>query len=283
MAVVREATPADLPAVSEFLARGLKGRGGPERYRRFFEYPWLPEKPNIGFLVEHEGRVRGFVGGIYARRPIRGDVHTFCNLTSLLVDEDFRASSLPALKRLLERPDWTYTSFSASKTVIEILQFFKFRIVDGSKVLFTPAAGIGKRLHRGARVHRGAGLEAALAPEERAIVRDHAGYRCGLFLLEARGERCFVVTIRRGRDVRAFADVVHASNPRLLAEYVGHLHVPVGLTHRTLLIGLDRRFVPHPPPASVVYSRVRPIAFRSPSLEAGDLDMLYSEMIPMYA
>lgn len=282
MATVREAVRADRPAVAEFLANSLGGRGGPALFRRFFDYGWLADKPNIGCLVEHDGRVRGFVGGIYSRREIRGCVHAFCNVHSFAVDPEFRALSLTLLTRLLDRRDYTYTCFSASPSVVEILRFFKFQIVDASKVVFTPAAGLLRVGRRGVRLRRGPSFADALDPVQRAIVRDHAGYRCGQFLLDARGEHCYFVTVRRGRDLRAFADVLYASNPALLVDYIAHVHLPVALTHRTALIGLDRRFVPKPPAGSFVYSRIRPLAFRSSVLNADEIDTLYSELVPMY-
>jgi hypothetical protein len=283
MATIREAVEADLGAASEFLAKHLGGRGGPALFRRIFSYRWLADKPNIGFLVEHEGRVRGFVGGIYSRRKTRGEVHSFCNVHSFAVDPEFRTQSLQMLKCLLDRPGVTHTCFSPSPVAVEILRFFKFQVIDATKVVFTPVAGLRSLVRSGVRLHHGLAVIDKLDSTERAIVRDHAGYRCGHFLLEARGERCYFVTVRRGRDVRAFADVLYASNPQLLADYIAHAHIPVGLTHRTPLIGLDRRLVNQPPAGSFLYSGIRPLAFRSSTLRLEDIDMLYSELVPLYA
>jgi hypothetical protein len=281
MAIVREAGAADAPAVADFLARHL-GHGRSELFRRIFDYRWLPEKPNLGFLIEHESQIRGFVGGIYCEREIRGQRHRFCNIHSFAVDPEFRKLSLPAMKRLLDQPGYSFTCFSASPGPLEILQFFKFHVVDATKVVFTPASGLTRLVTSGVRLYRGAALLERLGPSERAIVRDHAGYRCGHFLLEAHEGRCYFVTVRRGRDVRAFADVLYASNPGLLAACIAHAHVPVGLTHRTALIGLDRRFVPEPPAGSFLYGRVAPFTFRSTVLQLEDIDMLYSEFVPLY-
>lgn len=280
-AVVREATAADLPDITRFLASRFGGEGGEARYRRYLEYSWLPDKPNLGYLCEDAGEIRGFTGGVYARREIRGEQHWFCNLTSLMVDDAYRKYSLQMLKQLLARPDVTYTSFSASDGVTEILRFFKFTILEGAKVVFSPAAGLTAPLF-GVKLHRGKALAGRLSASERQILTDHAPYRCGHFLLEADGRRCYFVTVRRGRGLKAFADVIHCSDPALLARHIGRVHLAVGLEHKTALIGIDRRFVSAAPPGAFVYSRLRPIIFRSPSLLADDIDMLYSEVVPMH-
>src|SRR4029077_5615568 len=125
----------------------------------------------------------------------------------------------------------------------EILRFFKFQIIDAGRAVFTPISGIGRLFKGAAQLHCGPSLESKLEPSERAIMRDHAGYRCGHFLLEASGARCYFVTIRRGRDVRAFADVLYANNPQLLVDNIAYAHLPVARTHGTALIGLDGRLV----------------------------------------
>jgi hypothetical protein len=282
MASVRQAGVDDRQAVSEFLAGRLGSGGTAARFERLFDYAWFGEKPNLGWMIEDRGAVRGFVGAIYSRRLVRGRLQNFCNVHSFAVDHGYRSLSLPLLKQLLESTDQTYTCFSASPVALEILRFFKFHVADATKVMFTPASGLTRRLSTGVRLHHGAALADRLAPGERAIVDDHAGYRCGHFLLEADGARCYFVTVRRGRDVRAFADVLYASHVALLVKYIAHVHVPVALMHRTPLIALDLRLVGHRPAGTFLYSRVWPLAVKSAAVTVHDVDMLYSELVALY-
>ena len=145
MAVIRGALPDDAAAVAEYLdARLGDGRATPDLFHRLFAYRWMADKPNIGYLVEHDGRFRGFVGGIYSQREIRGRRHSFCNIHSFAVDEAFRHMSLSMLKTLLERPECTYTCFSASPPVVQILTFFRFQTVDATNSVFQAAAGLAR-------------------------------------------------------------------------------------------------------------------------------------------
>ncbi len=281
---IREARAADLPAIAAYLAPRLGGRGGEQRYRRFLEYGWLADKPNLGFLIEDGGRVGGFIGAIYSRRRVRGRELLFCNLTSWHVEERFRNLSLALVGRLLARPDCTFTTFSPTERVVEVLKFFKFKVLDPEKAMFAPVSGLSGLVRRPrARIFWGKDLLGRLTQSEQRIFEDHASYRCGHFVIEQADERCYFVTVRRGRGARAFADVLHASNPALLARSIACTHVPIGLTHKTVLTGIERRLLgPRWGGAAFRYRGSRPLMFRSDTIGAEDIDTLYSELVPMY-
>ena len=280
-AVLREARAADLPAVAAYLADRLGRRA--QHFVRYFEYGWLADKPDLGVLVEEGGRIGGFLGAIYARRPVRGRELLFCNLTSWHVDDHLRNLSLEMMARCLARPGCTFTTFSPSEKVVAVLRYFKFQRVDAEKVLFAPVSGLSGLLRRPRpRISWGGELPARLTDAERRIFDDHRGYRCGHFLVERGVERCYFVTVRRGRGARAFADVLYASDPELLAAAVAWTHVPLALTHGTFLTGLDRRLLGRRPATAIGYRGLRPLMFRSETLAEHELDTLYSELVPMY-
>jgi hypothetical protein len=281
--IIREASVEDLPAIARYLAPRLGGRGGEQRFRRFWEYAWLAEKPNLGFLIDDGGEVGGFVGAIYSRRCLRGVVQLFCNLTSWHVEERFRNLSLALVGRLLARRECTFTTCSPSERVIEVLKFFKFRALDSEKLVFAPVSGLGGMVRRPrARTFRGDDVAARLTEQERRIFEDHRSYRCGQFVVERGADRCYFVTVRRGHGPKAFADVLYASNPDLLADCIASTHVPVSLTHHTILTGIDRRLLSRRPAGAFGYRGLRPLMYRSDTVEGHEIDALYSELVPMY-
>ena len=185
-AVLREARAADLPAVAAYLADRLGRRA--QHFVRYFEYGWLADKPDLGVLVEEGGRIGGFLGAIYARRPVRGRELLFCNLTSWHVDDHLRHLSLEMMARCLARPGCTFTTFSPSEKVVAVLRYFKFQRVDAEKVLFAPVSGLSGLLRRPRpRISWGGELPARLTDAERRIFDDHRGYR-GLRPLMFRSE-----------------------------------------------------------------------------------------------
>ncbi len=286
---VRLATTADLTEVAAFLARSLGGAGGPARYRRFFEYAWLADKPNIGAVIEDAdgaGRIGGFLGAIYSHRVISGKPRTICNLTSWAVDEPYRRASLAMLTCLLSQPGVLFTTFSASPAAVEILRFLKFQTLRSDKLLFTAAAGVLRR-SRGApaiRVTDGADRVAPLLdPAHRQILDDHRPYRCGHVVIERGDRQCYAVTVARGRGHRVFADVLYASDPQLFVDAIGEVTGALFRAHRTLVTGIDLRWVERPPVLALCYTGLRPVMFRSDGPTAADareVCALYSELVP---
>jgi len=279
MAAIRLARATDLAPVSEFLAARLGGEGGPERYRRYLEYRWLPDRPDLGVVLEDAGQIRGFIGAIYADRNVGGALRRFCNLTSIAVDGSHRKHTLQMFNLLFKHKDITFTCFSASPEIAKILDFFKFEHCASEKIMFAPPAG-ASRLKRGVRVLTAPDqIDAELDDDQRIVARDHRAYRCGQALIIDGDRRCFVVTARRGRDVRMFADVLYASAPEVLVEHIARLHVPLFRAHRTILTGIDRRWAGEPSRLSFRYAKLRPTYVRSPVVRLAQVDALYTELV----
>jgi hypothetical protein len=283
MTTVRLAALADLDRVAAFLARSLGGAGGPPRYRRFFEYAWVDDKPNIGALIEDGGEVHGFLGALYSRRNVRGAARAICNLSSWAADEAYRAHSLGMLKCLLEQRGYTFTTFSASPPVADVLRFFKFQTLRSDRLLFTPLSGRLRRRDGGTRVVDGAErVEPLLDSDERQLLLDHRPYRCGHVLIEAGNRRCYAITIARGRSPQVFADVLYASDPQLFVDSITSLQAPLFRAHRTILTGIELRRVERPPTFALCYTGLRPTMFRTDELDANEIRPLHSELVLMY-
>jgi hypothetical protein len=283
MTVIRPATLADLDRVSRYVAK-VFGRDS-QRYRRSLDYRWFSSKTDIGALIEDENKIRGFVGAIYSERVYGDQCHRLCNLTSIAVDESHRKLTLQLFNALFRRNNLTFTCFSASERVAKILDFFKFQRRESAKLIVGPLTGLGAlRATRGRPcvkiITDPLVLEVELQGPERQIARDHRPYRCGQLLLMRGDRRCYVVTARRGRDVRAFADVLYASDPELLIELLPWIHGHLFRTHGTVLTGIETRWIPRRPLISFVYSKLRPVYVKSRVLVPDVIDGLYSELVP---
>jgi len=294
MSTIRAATRADLEAVARYLAGALHGDGGPARYRRYLECSWASSPSDLGVLIEDGGAIRGFIGTIYADRLAGGEVQRFCNITSVAVDESHRKLTLKLFGALLARKDLTFTCFSPSDQITKILDFFRFEHRPGDRVIVGPLSGVDVRqLAAAARVRvytKPDALDAKLDADLRKISRDHRAYRCGQLLITHGERRCFVVTVRRGRGMRAFADVLFASDPDMLMEHLPWIHAPQLRALGTVLTGIDRRWVSRVPRASFTYTKLRPLYARIaragaaglPAMTIDRIDTLYSEFVPMY-
>lgn len=278
--VIRPATVADIGPIAQFLSTSLGGAGGPARYRRYFSYSWLAAKPDLGMMIDDAGNVRGFVGAIYSDRRIGATTQRFCNITSAAVEPSYRKHTLALFGALLAPKQTTFTCFSPNEPTQKILDFFKFRRCSGDKVIFGPLSGLGSLRHVRSRrvITDPVELDRELTLDQREIAHHHRAHHCGQLLIVDGDRRCFVVTARRGRDVRVFANVLHASDPSMLVDSLPWIHGALLRAHGTLLTGVDQRWIHRVPWPSYPYRQIRPIYLRSSALAFDQLDALYTEL-----
>src|SRR6266571_8166772 len=65
--------------------------------RMLFDLPWAVDEPHRGHGLYHNGRAVGFLGTLFSTRQIRGRTLRFCNLSSWIVDDAYRAGSFQLL------------------------------------------------------------------------------------------------------------------------------------------------------------------------------------------
>lgn len=287
MSRIRPATTDDVPAIAGYLARAMKG-GPPERYARMLGYQWRAPDAGLGALIERaDGTLAGFHGALWSQRTYRGALHDVCNLCNWVVDEDARGLSLPLLKALLDqpagagRPAPTFVTVSPNPTTAGVMAFLKFASVPSEKVLVPAVPRLG-----GGRVLRDpSAVRARLDADGQRVFDDHARYRCGQFVLDIDDSRggppCHIVTVRRGRGASAFADVLHASRPELLAPHLGALAWAAARVHGVALLGVERRWLGASARRLRLVFEALPLMARGP-IPAAALDGLYTELVPMY-
>mgnify|MGYP001239939206 CR=1 FL=1 len=279
MISIRPAIRSDLPAVSRFLAESFQGKKV-EWYGRILNPSWAGSSPQLGFLLEDQGEVVGFIGAIWSEREIEDRNHVFYNMTSWCVKDGYRQHSLKLLQSLISRSDSTVTNFSASRDVCKILQFYRFQELDTGKTVYSPLSRIPS-LFMGKLPEMLIGVDAVypqLTPVEQRIVDDHKFYSCFFILLRKNESRCFLIVLKRPFKQFYFADVLYCSDWELLGRWV-----PVALwaawkATGVFFLGVDNRFVI----ASSFFSfqRKRQTFFKSETLTPDRIDSLYSEFVP---
>jgi len=73
-----------------------------------------------------------------------------------------------------------------------------------------------------------------------------------------------------------YSEILHCSAPAVLARWLEHAKLPILRRQRTLALVADERLFPVPPRG---IPKADYAFYRSPLLEAGDLDRLYSELV----
>jgi hypothetical protein len=273
-------TDADVAAVADFLHANHNDRV--PWALSCSAVPWKVEAPNYGFMLRDGQRVVGTLLALYSERLMAGRVERFCNMGSWCVLPGYRSRSISLLNALLAQQGYHFTILSPDEVSQEILAWLKFRFLDTSAVLVPnlpwPTLPGRTRISADPDV-----IERTLAGTELELYHDHAQALAAHHLVLIRGQDSCYVMYREFRWFRykrapAFANILHVSNPdlfhRALIPLTRHL-----LVHHGLVATLaELRIIEHQPHLS--FKRENwPKVYRSASLEPGQIDYLYSELV----
>ncbi len=280
-AVVRPIAAGDIAEILDLLQENWP-RISPAEWRALFDHSWDGDDPDLGFVLVGDGAIQGYLGTIYSTRSIEGRSHRLCNITSWYVREPYRGSSLRLFMAMLRQAS-VVTVQTPSKSTQPVLQASGFRSLDSARHLYFPLLHI-ETLFRGfsLKVKSGAGeIEPHLDAGDRKIMADLAGTGCGQFYLGDGEGYCYLVTKKRQQrfaGVRlAVSDVLYCSDRKLLCRHLERFVLAVLGRERTVAMIGDERILGKKSRRGVRIPFDK--YFRSSTLEARQIDNLYSELV----
>jgi len=244
---VRAVTAGDFDAVAPLLETFPGSKRPREHWRRMlFDPPWDTGGPERGFALFDGARAVGFLGTLYSVRPVDGAPHRFCNLSSWVVEDAYRSSSMQLVFPLLAMKDVTFVNLTPSPAAHRIFAGLGFRTLEDHQVLEVPlTAGT---LFGDARVITS--LEAmreALPPGARAAVDAVAATPAVQIVLRAEGLTTHVVAVPTPWKWGArLARIVHAGDWALAWRHRARISRALGPRAGTVGLRIDGRFAGAP-------------------------------------
>jgi hypothetical protein len=276
---VRAIGADDIGRVAEFLHANLNRRMSVSAWGAAMSPAWNTVQPNRGFLLEEADDVVGAHLALYSERRLDGRSELICNLGAWCVLPPHRHQGLRLLRAILRQQGYHFTDLSPSGNVVPLNLRLGFTQLDTATALAPnvpwPPASRGVRLIAGPdeipRHLRGRDLQ---------IYRDHAGAGAAHHLVVVRGEeKCYVLFRRDSRKGQPlFASFIYVSDPSLFRVAFGRIRRHLLLRHGIPFTLSELRIVGSRPRLSIMLSSPRPKMYRSPTLSAGDIDYLYSEL-----
>jgi hypothetical protein len=280
-ASVRGATAADIPAITRFL-HGFWPQIPPATWRSLFEYDWIKDKPDLGFvLTDAHGAIAGFIATIYADRDTAHGRIRFCNVSSWAVLPEQRACALLLIREVLNRRECAITNLSPSPEAQAFFLRTGFKPLDDAKLVWPPFANpTTLRPRRKTRIEDDPARMLELLDERgRRIVADHP--RCRHLAVEQGGTVSHVVRIvRRKRGIRV-SEILYCSNSALLARTFERVKLHILWRDRAAVLVADARILGDNAPRGLRMQRKA--CFRSSQVSPAEVDNLYSEyaLLPM--
>jgi GNAT superfamily N-acetyltransferase len=274
---VRPAGADDIDAVCDLLHDNMSARIGKDRWRNLLDYPWRPADADRGRVAVDGDRVVGFLGLVYADRPMGGRTHRFCNICAWYLLKEYRGRGIGRLIQLDSVADQgvTYTILTATEATGRAFGSSGFQVLDRERYIVRRAPGSGGNLDVVENIPT---IETLLDPWERKIMRDHRPYNVRHLLFRSGGESCYLIiqVKRKGEDIDYF-EVMHANDRRFLARHAKALANAL-LDSDRAVFAFDKRFLDEPAPFESETMRL-PRWFRSGTVNRSEIDHLYSEIV----
>lgn len=277
MAFVRPARPQEIGTICDFLHTFMDPSVSPERFQRLFTYPWMADKPDLGFVLDNDGEIVGFISTIYADREINGRTERFCNLSSWYVHPDHRAKSLSLLSTVHRQGDLVFTNLTARPAVQKISQAMRYQLLDTYKLFAFPFAQLWTLFRPWPAVFTDPKqIEPLLTAPQRRILADHRHTDCRHLLLGQGPDACYLVWKRRVKQSVPFCELLFVSNPALLRRHFELVKWIVFCHGRAPLLAVDERLLGARLPLLYPYERIT--LFLAKRAGRADIDNLYSEL-----
>ena len=212
-----------------------------------------------------------------------------CNLTSWYIRPEYRGWGTALLAAALRDDSITFTALTPGPVSRRVFKALRFSPLVGRRIVMPPLLHAATlRGPRPAISFDPQTVRGALDERQRRMFDDHAPYDCLQLLLTAGSERAYVVVKRRAMSLRRlnrrllanailpYSDILYCSAPSVLARCLEHAKLAILRRQRTLALVADERLFPVLPRG---IRKTDYALYRSPLLEAGDLDRLYSELV----
>jgi hypothetical protein len=282
MLTVRWAEPGERPRIQRYLFDNM-GKIPFERWHNILDCRWIPEDDRYGAVVMDDGELCGFLGIVFADRPIAGTTHRTThrtgNITSWYLQKDKRRSGLghEMLALVTSPPGVTYVATSPNPRSGGLLAKVGWDVLEERRLVWqrtdaTPQA----KVRRLGLPHEAGELDAA----SRRVLADHAGLNVTAYDLRgASGDACLVITYvkLKGADV-AHHEVLHVSDrpvfTRLVRDFANAVLAPTNA-----VLSLDSRFVTDAATPDEIVRLDIPRYFKPCGTEPHHIDFLYSEIV----
>ena len=125
--ILREIFDEDLEDVYYFLSSNFDRELKLDIWHSAFRNPWMPEKPNNGFMLEENGTVVGVLCALYSQRQTKKGIRNVCGNSTWYVLDTYRSHSLKLMAALLDQKGFFFTALSVTQELYEIHRRFKFQ------------------------------------------------------------------------------------------------------------------------------------------------------------
>jgi hypothetical protein len=278
---VRPIETADLPAIATYWQANLNAAIPQQTWIDAFRHDWLPDPPNHGFKLLADGELVGTLGAIYSRQTIGGAPADFCNLTSLVVEDAYRARSMDLISACLSQKQFRFTNFTPTQSVAKMLRLFRFQeLPSGERLVFNPpipALALGLRA-----IERPEKLAEVLTGDAARLWHDHRGLPDLRSFAVGRADEWCVVFWRPSMIKGLLgARILGFNNAALFLRWKRAIGGHLLLRHGAIGMRIEELLLPEGAEIGIRRPVTMPRLYRGPELAHAQVSFLYSELVAL--
>jgi hypothetical protein len=271
---------ADLAAITDFLKKEWPEYIAPAAGDHVHVGNWMPDHDSYGLRLLVDGELAGFLGASYSLRSVDGVDERFCAIAPWFVKAEHRPHSLPMLLRLLADRKQSYVNLTPTRDMFRLFSSLGFAKLDEAKLLIPPFFNLpAYRPWRGRVVSAPAAIRAVLPLRELKVFEDHEATRC-CHLAVVEGDRvCYLAAGRRMLRDLPFAELLHVSEPAVLAPQLERVVWTLCRRLRAVSVAADERLLAGAPARAIRYRLNAPPLFKSAHIGRERIDNMWSELV----
>lgn len=252
-------------------------------WRRLFEYGWIEEKPDLGYVLTVGTTIVGFIGTIYSHRPqAGGGARLACNLSSWYVKDAYRGWGSFLLAEAMRAKGTVFTSLTPGPETQAIMDHMALPRMEKRR-FFLPFSNLFTLNARQIRIDSDPVIiRDHLGDEDRRILDDHAPFELLHLLVREGVDSTYLIVKRRrlGTNPRMripTSELLYCSRPEILARHFERIKLGILARQRTVILAAHEGFVPTGVPS---VREARSGRYRSShDMASSHLDLLYSELV----
>jgi len=284
--IVREAKYDDFEKVYPLLHKLNSSTLSKDDWQKLFVNNFNTDENFCGFVIEDNDKIQGFLGAIFSKKDINGKEYKFCNSTSWIVEEKYRAKSLILLMKIHKLKNYIFTNFTPSETVYPILKKIGYKDIDNTKYLLKSKPNFSSKVKIITT-----NFDKILNKYEIQIYKQHKNFNVGFFIIKTKTNYCFVVyrkkkyfpaklkKITGNRINLRLAEIEYVSNLNLFKENIKEIIFKASVKIKIVSFVIFNKWLPENiTNTAKKYKTYRKYVYKG-DLPASEIDILFSEIL----
>ena len=174
-----------------------------ELKKRLFSKQFHCDEDFHGILIEDNDKIIAYLGLIFVHRKIQGEIYKFCNLTSFLIDPEYRGQKLThrIIDEVIKLGDYTITAITPIPSLYNMYESKGLRKLSDYRTVFWKTHSSNKiwKIIKDENI-----IEQNLDSEDLQIYKDHSKFNCVNLVISDENEYVLITGKKYHAQLRKF-------------------------------------------------------------------------------